>query len=182
MFPIITTDIIPCRRVFLYLISRSANRTEIVFLHETLGKFSTFVILQRVRPLDELVVFGLRVSATAHPRVVHVALRCTRWITVRSITHHHVTLFVSLQLIMELENCNAHENMGPNMPQNDNDPSGNKKWYRQASQRSVSWSSKSSRTLRRLIRGSVKRNSTLRYTYVRHCVCLQHTHTCILGL
>ncbi|XP_011696279.1 PREDICTED: cytosolic purine 5'-nucleotidase isoform X1 [Wasmannia auropunctata] len=42
------------------------------------------------------------------------------------------------QLIMELENCNAHgdqENTGPNTPQHDNDPSGNKKWYRQASQR-----------------------------------------------
>ncbi|XP_012058008.1 PREDICTED: cytosolic purine 5'-nucleotidase [Atta cephalotes] len=42
------------------------------------------------------------------------------------------------QLIMELENCNAHgdqENTGPNTPQYDNDPSGNKKWYRQASQR-----------------------------------------------
>ncbi|XP_077263228.1 5' nucleotidase B isoform X2 [Temnothorax americanus] len=42
------------------------------------------------------------------------------------------------QLIMEVENCNAHgdrENTGPNAPQNDNDPSGNKKWYRQASQR-----------------------------------------------
>ncbi|XP_071570327.1 cytosolic purine 5'-nucleotidase isoform X2 [Temnothorax nylanderi] len=41
------------------------------------------------------------------------------------------------QLIMEVENCNAHgdqENTGPNTPQNDNDPSGNKKWYRQASQ------------------------------------------------
>ncbi|XP_071570328.1 cytosolic purine 5'-nucleotidase isoform X3 [Temnothorax nylanderi] len=40
-------------------------------------------------------------------------------------------------LIMEVENCNAHgdqENTGPNTPQNDNDPSGNKKWYRQASQ------------------------------------------------
>ncbi|EGI59674.1 hypothetical protein G5I_12178 [Acromyrmex echinatior] len=38
---------------------------------------------------------------------------------------------------MELENCNAHgdqENTGPNTPQHDNDPSGNKKWYRQASQ------------------------------------------------
>lgn len=45
-----------------------------------------------------------------------------------------------LQLIMELENCNAHGdqgNTGPNTPQHDNDPSGNKKWYRQASQRSV---------------------------------------------
>lgn len=45
-----------------------------------------------------------------------------------------------LQLIMELDNCNAHgdqENTGPNTPQHDNDPSGNKKWYRQASQRSV---------------------------------------------
>ncbi|XP_012525787.1 cytosolic purine 5'-nucleotidase isoform X1 [Monomorium pharaonis] len=43
------------------------------------------------------------------------------------------------QLIMELENCNAHgdqeNNTGPNTPQHDNDPSGNKKWYRQASQR-----------------------------------------------
>ncbi|KAL0102690.1 hypothetical protein PUN28_018185 [Cardiocondyla obscurior] len=42
------------------------------------------------------------------------------------------------QLIMELDNCNAHgdqEITGPNTPQNDNDPSGNKKWYRQASQR-----------------------------------------------
>ncbi|XP_018347585.1 PREDICTED: cytosolic purine 5'-nucleotidase isoform X2 [Trachymyrmex septentrionalis] len=42
------------------------------------------------------------------------------------------------QLIMELENCNVHgdqENTGPNTPQHDNDPSGNKKWYRQASQR-----------------------------------------------
>ncbi|XP_025991182.1 cytosolic purine 5'-nucleotidase isoform X2 [Solenopsis invicta] len=42
------------------------------------------------------------------------------------------------KLIMELENCNAHgdqENTGPNTPQHDNDPSGNKKWYRQASQR-----------------------------------------------
>jgi hypothetical protein len=41
---------------------------------------------------------------------------------------------------MELENCNTHgdhENMGPNTPQNENDPSGNKKWYRQASQRLV---------------------------------------------
>lgn len=44
-----------------------------------------------------------------------------------------------LQLIMELENCNAHgdqENTGPNTP-HDNDPSGNKKWYRQAGQRLV---------------------------------------------
>ncbi|XP_020281339.1 cytosolic purine 5'-nucleotidase isoform X2 [Pseudomyrmex gracilis] len=42
------------------------------------------------------------------------------------------------QLIMELENCNAHgdqEIMAPNTPQHENDPSGNKKWYRQASQR-----------------------------------------------
>lgn len=42
---------------------------------------------------------------------------------------------------MELENCNAHgdqENTGPNTPQNENDPSGNKKWYRQASQRLAS--------------------------------------------
>ncbi|XP_028046489.1 cytosolic purine 5'-nucleotidase isoform X3 [Monomorium pharaonis] len=43
------------------------------------------------------------------------------------------------ELIMELENCNAHgdqeNNTGPNTPQHDNDPSGNKKWYRQASQR-----------------------------------------------
>ncbi|EZA59644.1 hypothetical protein X777_16814 [Ooceraea biroi] len=41
---------------------------------------------------------------------------------------------------MELENCNTHgnqENTGPNTPQYENDPSGNKKWYRQASQRLV---------------------------------------------
>lgn len=40
---------------------------------------------------------------------------------------------------MDLENCNAHgdENTRPNSPQNENDPSGNKKWYRQASQRLV---------------------------------------------
>ncbi|XP_071651292.1 cytosolic purine 5'-nucleotidase isoform X2 [Temnothorax longispinosus] len=52
--------------------------------------------------------------------------------TIRQV--HHL-LF---HLIMEVENCNAHgdqENTGPNTPQNDNDPSGNKKWYRQASQR-----------------------------------------------
>ncbi|XP_025263980.1 cytosolic purine 5'-nucleotidase isoform X2 [Camponotus floridanus] len=42
------------------------------------------------------------------------------------------------QLIMELENCNAHgdqENSELTTSQNENDPSGNKKWYRQASQR-----------------------------------------------
>ncbi|XP_043491096.1 cytosolic purine 5'-nucleotidase isoform X1 [Polistes fuscatus] len=42
------------------------------------------------------------------------------------------------QLIMELENCNSHGDHGnvfPSTPQNDNDPSGHKKWYRQASQR-----------------------------------------------
>ncbi|XP_076758556.1 5' nucleotidase B isoform X1 [Xylocopa sonorina] len=38
------------------------------------------------------------------------------------------------QLIMELENCNSHDH-GNNTSQNDNDPSGNRKWYRQASQR-----------------------------------------------
>ncbi|CAD1478708.1 unnamed protein product, partial [Heterotrigona itama] len=37
------------------------------------------------------------------------------------------------QLIMELENCNSHGDHVP--PQHENDPSGNKKWYRQASQR-----------------------------------------------
>ncbi|KZC05989.1 Cytosolic purine 5'-nucleotidase [Dufourea novaeangliae] len=39
---------------------------------------------------------------------------------------------------MDLENCNNshgdHENTGPNTPQHENDPSGNKKYYRQASQ------------------------------------------------
>ncbi|CAL7937967.1 unnamed protein product [Xylocopa violacea] len=35
---------------------------------------------------------------------------------------------------MELENCNSHDH-GNNTSQNDNDPSGNRKWYRQASQR-----------------------------------------------
>lgn len=47
-------------------------------------------------------------------------------------------MYTFLQLIMDLENCNAHgdqENTGPNTPQHENDPSGNKKWYRQASQR-----------------------------------------------
>ncbi|XP_017799467.1 PREDICTED: cytosolic purine 5'-nucleotidase isoform X1 [Habropoda laboriosa] len=41
------------------------------------------------------------------------------------------------QLIMELENCNSHgdHGNGPTTPQHENDPSGNKKWYRQASQR-----------------------------------------------
>ncbi|XP_015439334.1 PREDICTED: cytosolic purine 5'-nucleotidase isoform X2 [Dufourea novaeangliae] len=43
------------------------------------------------------------------------------------------------QSIMDLENCNNshgdHENTGPNTPQHENDPSGNKKYYRQASQR-----------------------------------------------
>ncbi|XP_035736112.1 cytosolic purine 5'-nucleotidase-like isoform X6 [Vespa mandarinia] len=41
-------------------------------------------------------------------------------------------------LIMELENCNSHGdhgNVSPSTPQNDNDPTGHKKWYRQASQR-----------------------------------------------
>lgn len=41
---------------------------------------------------------------------------------------------------MELENSNAHgdqENTGPNTPLHENDPSGSKKWYRQASQRFV---------------------------------------------
>lgn len=41
---------------------------------------------------------------------------------------------------MELENCNSHGdhgNVGPNMCPNENDPSGTKKWYRQASQRLV---------------------------------------------
>lgn len=45
-----------------------------------------------------------------------------------------------LQLIMELENCNSHGdhgNVSPSTPQNDNDPTGHKKWYRQASQRLV---------------------------------------------
>ncbi|KAI4502222.1 hypothetical protein M0802_002904 [Mischocyttarus mexicanus] len=44
------------------------------------------------------------------------------------------------QLIMELENCNSHGDHGnvfPSTPQNDNDPSGHKKWYRQASQRKI---------------------------------------------
>ncbi|XP_076631764.1 5' nucleotidase B isoform X2 [Colletes latitarsis] len=44
----------------------------------------------------------------------------------------------SRQINMELENCNSHgdhENTAPNTPQHDNDPSGTKKWYRQASQR-----------------------------------------------
>ncbi|KOC71012.1 hypothetical protein WH47_04998 [Habropoda laboriosa] len=43
------------------------------------------------------------------------------------------------QLIMELENCNSHgdHGNGPTTPQHENDPSGNKKWYRQASQRLV---------------------------------------------
>ncbi|KAF7410104.1 hypothetical protein HZH68_004485 [Vespula germanica] len=39
---------------------------------------------------------------------------------------------------MELENCNSHGdhgNVSPSTPQNDNDPTGHKKWYRQASQR-----------------------------------------------
>ncbi|KAL2716399.1 cytosolic purine 5'-nucleotidase isoform X3 [Vespula squamosa] len=43
-----------------------------------------------------------------------------------------------LQLIMEVENCNSHGdhgNVSPSTPQNDNDPTGHKKWYRQASQR-----------------------------------------------
>ncbi|CAK9824474.1 Cytosolic purine 5'-nucleotidase [Anthophora retusa] len=41
------------------------------------------------------------------------------------------------QLIMELENCNSHGDYrnDPTAPQHENDPSGNKKWYRQASQR-----------------------------------------------
>ncbi|XP_017752863.1 PREDICTED: cytosolic purine 5'-nucleotidase [Eufriesea mexicana] len=39
------------------------------------------------------------------------------------------------QLIMELENCNLHGDHIPTTPQHENDPSGNKKWYRQASQR-----------------------------------------------
>ncbi|XP_029169641.1 cytosolic purine 5'-nucleotidase isoform X2 [Nylanderia fulva] len=41
------------------------------------------------------------------------------------------------QLMMELENCNSHgdQENRPNTPQQENDPSGNKKWYRQASQR-----------------------------------------------
>lgn len=41
---------------------------------------------------------------------------------------------------MELENCNSHgdhENTAPNTPQHENDPTGTKKWYRQASQRLV---------------------------------------------
>ncbi|KOX72745.1 hypothetical protein WN51_00685 [Melipona quadrifasciata] len=40
------------------------------------------------------------------------------------------------QLIMELENCNSHGDHVPTTPQHEND-SGNKKWYRQASQRLV---------------------------------------------
>ncbi|XP_076631763.1 5' nucleotidase B isoform X1 [Colletes latitarsis] len=43
-----------------------------------------------------------------------------------------------IDINMELENCNSHgdhENTAPNTPQHDNDPSGTKKWYRQASQR-----------------------------------------------
>ncbi|XP_015181023.1 PREDICTED: cytosolic purine 5'-nucleotidase isoform X2 [Polistes dominula] len=46
------------------------------------------------------------------------------------------------QLIMELENCNSHGDHGnifPSTPQNDNDPSGHKKWYRQASQSAGRW-------------------------------------------
>lgn len=38
---------------------------------------------------------------------------------------------------MELENCNSHGDHVPTTPQHENDPSGNKKWYRQASQRLV---------------------------------------------
>lgn len=45
--------------------------------------------------------------------------------------------FFKLQLIMELENNNAHGDTGPNTPLHENDPSGSKKWYRQASQRFV---------------------------------------------
>lgn len=42
---------------------------------------------------------------------------------------------------MEVDNCNSHGdhgNVSPSTPQNDNDPTGHKKWYRQASQRLVS--------------------------------------------
>ncbi|KAG6795169.1 cytosolic purine 5'-nucleotidase isoform X1 [Apis mellifera caucasica] len=39
------------------------------------------------------------------------------------------------QLIMELENCNSHGDHVSTTLQHENDPSGNKKWYRQASQR-----------------------------------------------
>lgn len=44
----------------------------------------------------------------------------------------------SLQTTMELETCNSHgdqENTRPNTPQQENDPSGTKKYYRQATQR-----------------------------------------------
>lgn len=37
---------------------------------------------------------------------------------------------------MELENCNSHGDHITTL-QHENDPSGNKKWYRQASQRLV---------------------------------------------
>lgn len=46
-------------------------------------------------------------------------------------------MFHFFQLIMELENCNSHGDHVSTTLQHENDPSGNKKWYRQASQRLV---------------------------------------------
>lgn len=40
---------------------------------------------------------------------------------------------------MELENCNSHGDHISTTLQHENDPSGNKKWYRQASQRLVNY-------------------------------------------
>ncbi|XP_076651367.1 5' nucleotidase B isoform X6 [Halictus rubicundus] len=63
---------------------------------------------------------------------------------------------------MELDNCNSHgdhEN-GPNTPQYENDPSGTRKYYRQASQRCFTMTRRSVDSLSPLIRTG---NSSLRW-------------------
>ncbi|XP_024222465.1 cytosolic purine 5'-nucleotidase isoform X1 [Bombus impatiens] len=90
-----------------------------------IAKFTNYGILPRIMAFRRQRTDGLR-----------TALRTNSFAAFTGQSDSHTTYNSTIrQLIMELENCNSHGDHVPTTPQHENDPSGNKKWYRQASQR-----------------------------------------------
>ncbi|XP_043600764.1 cytosolic purine 5'-nucleotidase isoform X1 [Bombus pyrosoma] len=90
-----------------------------------IAKFTNYGILPRIMAFRRQRTDGLR-----------TALRTNSFVAFTGQSDSHTTYNSTIrQLIMELENCNSHGDHVPTTPQHENDPSGNKKWYRQASQR-----------------------------------------------
>ncbi|XP_003695992.1 cytosolic purine 5'-nucleotidase isoform X1 [Apis florea] len=90
-----------------------------------IAKTTNYEILPRIMAFRRQRTDGLRTALRTNSSVVFAGQN-------DSCATYNSTI---QQLIMELENCNSHGDHISTTLQHENDPSGNKKWYRQASQR-----------------------------------------------